>query len=206
MIEMVGEVRELDRAGDRALPVRCVRDPQGMRVVALARLTREDVQRRALCRREPGGPQLFDRRRRATTRIKRAAVVPEVVTTRIAPATRRAARGGADVDPVEQLLRRLALNDERLVGSVLAAGSTRSLPSSLDRRGEALVRVGALLSVGAATISLRWTVELAQSAGATDDEIVGVLVAIGPFVGLARVVAEAPRLALAMGYEIEDEA
>ena len=109
------------------------------------------------------------------------------------------------MDPVEQLLRRLALNDERLVGSVLAAGSTQSPPSSLDRKAEALVRVGALLSVGAATASLRWTVELAQSAGATDDEIAGVLVAIAPAVGLARVVAEAPRLALAMGYEIEDE-
>ena len=31
------------------------------------------------------------------------------------------------------------------------------------------------------------------------------LVAVGPAVGLARVVVEAPRLALAMGYEIDDE-
>jgi alkylhydroperoxidase/carboxymuconolactone decarboxylase family protein YurZ len=111
----------------------------------------------------------------------------------------------ADVDRVEQLLRRLALNDEKLVGSVLAAGSALSPPSSLDRKAEALIRVGALLSVGAATASLRCTVEVAQSTGATDDEILGVLVAIAPAVGLARVVAEAPRLALAMGYEIEDD-
>ncbi len=108
------------------------------------------------------------------------------------------------MDRVEQLLRRLALNDEKLVGSILAAGSALP-PSSLDRKADALVRVGALLSVGASTASLRCTVELAQSAGATDDEILGVLVAIGPAVGLARVVAEAPRLALAMGYEIDDE-
>jgi alkylhydroperoxidase/carboxymuconolactone decarboxylase family protein YurZ len=110
-----------------------------------------------------------------------------------------------DVDHIEQQLRRLALNDEKVVGSVLAVGSGLSPSSSLDRKSEALVRVGALLSVGASTASLRWTVELAQSTGATDDEILGVLVAIGPAVGLARVVAEAPRLALAMGYEIEDE-
>jgi len=83
--------------------------------------------------------------------------------------------------------------------------SALSPASSLDRNAEALVRAGALLSVGASTASLRWIVELAQSTGATDEEIFGVLVAIGPAVGLARVVAEAPRLALAMGYEIDDE-
>jgi 4-carboxymuconolactone decarboxylase len=113
--------------------------------------------------------------------------------------------GTLDVNRIEQQLRRLALNDEKLVGSVLAVGPELSPPSSLDRKSEALVRVGALLAVGASTASLRWTVELAQSTGATDEEILGVLVAIGPAVGLACVVAGAPRLALAMGYEIEDE-
>jgi 4-carboxymuconolactone decarboxylase len=111
----------------------------------------------------------------------------------------------AIVDAVEQQLRRLALNDEKLVASVLAAGSASSPESLLDRKTEALVRVGALLAVGASTASLRWTVEVAQSAGATDEEVLGVLVAIGPAVGLARVVAQAPRLALALGYEIDDD-
>src|SRR4051795_1175159 len=106
---------------------------------------------------------------------------------------------------VEQLLRRLALNDEKLVGSVLARTAADGPVPALDRKSEALVRVGALLAVGASTASLRWTVELAQSTGATDEEILGVLVAIGPAVGLACVVAGAPRLALAMGYEIEDD-
>jgi 4-carboxymuconolactone decarboxylase len=110
------------------------------------------------------------------------------------------------MDPVEQQLRRLALNDEKLVGSVLAAGSPPWPASSLDRKSEALVRLGAFLSVGASTASLRWTVEVAQCAGATDEEILGVLVAIAPAVGLARVVGQAPRLALAMGYEIDDDA
>jgi 4-carboxymuconolactone decarboxylase len=110
------------------------------------------------------------------------------------------------MDRVEQLLRRLALNDEKLVGSVLARTVVMSPAPALDRKAEALVQVGALLSVGASTASLRWTVELAQATGATDEEILGVLVAIGPAVGLARVVAAAPRLALAMGYEIDDDA
>ena len=109
------------------------------------------------------------------------------------------------MDHVEQLLRRLALNDEKVVGSVLARPAGVSAPRALDRKAEALVQVGALLSVGAPTASLRWTVEHAQATGATDEEILGVLVAIGPVVGLARVVAGAPMLALAMGYEIDDE-
>jgi 4-carboxymuconolactone decarboxylase len=117
----------------------------------------------------------------------------------------RHAGAGAIVNGVEQQLRRLALNDEKLVSSVLAAGPAFSPESLLDRKSEALVRVGALLAVGASTASLRWTVEVAQSAGATDEEVLGVLIAIGPAVGLARVVAQAPRLALAMGYEIDDE-
>jgi 4-carboxymuconolactone decarboxylase len=109
------------------------------------------------------------------------------------------------MDRVEQLLRRLALNDEKLVCSVLGRMAGDGPAPALDRKAEALVQVGALLSVGASTTSLRWTVEMAQATGATDEEILGVLVAIGPAVGLARVVAEAPRLALAMGYEIDEE-
>jgi len=65
-----------------------------------------------------------------------------------------------------------------------------------------LVRLGALLALGAATASLRTTVEHAREAGATEAEIVGVLIAIAPAVGLARVVSTAPKLALAIGYDI----
>ena len=45
---------------------------------------------------------------------------------------------------------------------------------------------------------------VAYRAGATEDEIVGVLLAIAPAVGNARTVAVAPRLALALGYDVED--
>jgi len=47
-------------------------------------------------------------------------------------------------------------------------------------------------------------VELADRAGATQDEIVAVLLAIAPAVGHARTVAVAPRLALARGYDVEE--
>ena len=66
------------------------------------------------------------------------------------------------------------------------------------------MRLGSLLSVGAATASCRVTVDVARAAGATDEEIVAVLVAVAPVVGGARLVAAAPRLALAIDYDVED--
>ena len=76
--------------------------------------------------------------------------------------------------------------------------------ASLDDKTRALVRLGALLSLGAATVSCRSTVELARAAGATDEELVGVLLAVGPAVGAARLVTAAPMLALAIDYDVED--
>jgi 4-carboxymuconolactone decarboxylase len=107
------------------------------------------------------------------------------------------------VDRVERVLRRLALHDERSLRSVLA-GPGMPGASDLDAKAQALVRLGALLSVGAATASLRCNVEFAYAAGATEDEILGVLVAIAPAVGHARVVCVAPQLALALGYDPDE--
>ena len=107
----------------------------------------------------------------------------------------------------EELLRRLALNDENVVRSAVG-GDPPSLcdGSDLDAKANALVRLAALLSIGAPTSSCRAAVELARAADATDAEIVGVLVAVAPAVGGARVVGAAPRLALAIDYDVEDVA
>lgn len=84
---------------------------------------------------------------------------------------------------------------------VLMTGSDRAADVALVPKVDLLVRLGALVAVGAATASLRGTVELAIAAGATEAEIVGVLVAVAPTVGVARVVATAPKLADAIGYD-----
>jgi hypothetical protein len=95
-----------------------------------------------------------------------------------------------DVDDVELLLRRLSLNDERSVEMVMVHGHDLERGPVLTPKLDLLVRLGALLALGAAT----------------DEEIVGVLIAVAPAVGLARVVASAPRLASAIGYDIfQDE-
>lgn len=108
-----------------------------------------------------------------------------------------------DVDEVERLLRRLALNDEESVGMVLASGSDGATTAVLRPKVDLLVRLGALLALGAATSSIRATVDRAVEAGATEAEIVGVLIAVAPAVGLARIVSTAPRLAAAIGYDLE---
>jgi 4-carboxymuconolactone decarboxylase len=107
------------------------------------------------------------------------------------------------VQRVERTLRRLALNDERSLRAALADPGITT--SDLDAKTQALIRLGSLLSVGAATVSLRWTVELALAAGASEEEIVGVLLAIAPAVGHARVVGVAPHLGLALGYDFETD-
>jgi 4-carboxymuconolactone decarboxylase len=111
------------------------------------------------------------------------------------------------VDPAEDLLRRLAFNDETALGMVLTrrlGGDSKVSQTHLGQKEELLVRLAALLAVGAATPSLKEAVDQASAAGATVSEIVGVLVAVGPAIGLASLVACAPRLALAIGYDLEN--
>ena len=108
------------------------------------------------------------------------------------------------MDAAEELLRRLALNDERSVTAILTHGPSPRGGEVLAAKVELLVQLGALLALGAATNSLRGTVERARAAGATESELVGVLVAVGPAVGLARIVSIAPRLAAAIGYDFGD--
>lgn len=102
---------------------------------------------------------------------------------------------------MERLLRCLALNDEKSVETVLVRGHEGE--GVLKPKLNLLVELGALLALGASTTSLRTTVGRALEAGATEAEIVGVLIAVAPAVGLARVVSAAPRLATAIGYDIE---
>ena len=106
-------------------------------------------------------------------------------------------------DPLERLLRRTALNDDAVVGSLAVDGG--DMWPALDGRTHALVRLGALISLGASTTSYRCAVERAYAAGATEEEILGALSAVTPAAGLVRAVAAAPALALALGYDVEDD-
>lgn len=104
------------------------------------------------------------------------------------------------------VLRRLSLHDDRVVADVLGGADTQSagLDPILDPRTLALVRLAALVAVGGAVSSYGALADAAIDAGATAAEIVEVLVGVIPVVGLPRVVAAAPKLALALGHDVDD--
>lgn len=103
----------------------------------------------------------------------------------------------------ERTLLTLAMNDQRSVQSALTGETESSSGCSLDPRTQALVRLAVCVALDAAPASYGWSVETALAAGATVDEIVGTLIAVAPVVGIARVVAAAPALAGALGYDID---
>ena len=100
-------------------------------------------------------------------------------------------------------LRRLALNDARFADSSL--GRHGLGPEALDPKSLALIRLAALIAVGGAVPSYGEQVDAAVSAGASATEIVDVLVGVSPALGLPCVVAAAPRVALALGYDVESD-
>lgn len=102
-----------------------------------------------------------------------------------------------EVDAVE-LLRRFCIDDPSVSeerATVRAGG--------LDERTTALVRLGALIALAAPSASMGAAVDDAVSAGVSAEEIVAVLARLAGIVGSPRVVAAAPRIAMALGYDDE---
>jgi 4-carboxymuconolactone decarboxylase len=112
-------------------------------------------------------------------------------------------KGRLAVAKHEDALRWMALSDERFIEKVLSEQLDNIDTSGLDPKTHALVRLGALVALDAAPASYQWNASMALASGATVDEIVGVLIAVAPTVGLARVVSAAPEVAVAIGYDID---
>jgi hypothetical protein len=65
------------------------------------------------------------------------------------------------------------------------------------------VRVAATVAVDAATASFQHAVALALAAGAKSEEVVAILEAVAPVTGASRVVQCAPKVALALSYDVD---
>lgn len=65
------------------------------------------------------------------------------------------------------------------------------------------MRLAAYVALDASPQAYTLAVEAAVSSGASPDELIGVLFAVAPAVGVARVVSAAPRLASAMGFDVD---
>jgi alkylhydroperoxidase/carboxymuconolactone decarboxylase family protein YurZ len=99
------------------------------------------------------------------------------------------------------LLRRIALGDARALGWLGPSGDPPG--EALDPRTSALIRIGTLVALGADPVTYQREVDGALRAGATPDEVVEVLHDIAPVVGSAAAIAAAPRIALALGYDLD---
>jgi len=101
----------------------------------------------------------------------------------------------------ERTLRRLAMNDDELVASILAQRAPTT--EGCDPQTLALIRLAALIASTGTPGSYQSAVESALAAGAPVEHVVGVLIAVAPTIGSARLVAAAPLLARAVGFDVD---
>ena len=102
----------------------------------------------------------------------------------------------------QETLRKLAMIDEGFVKDEAGLALGPAVTSVLDPKTATLLQVGASVAIGSSPICLQWSVSRAIAAGATEDEIADVLLAIAPVAGLGRIAAAAPDVAIALGYDV----
>jgi alkylhydroperoxidase/carboxymuconolactone decarboxylase family protein YurZ len=113
--------------------------------------------------------------------------------------------GPAVDDATASALTALALGRTDVLGQAEDEPSRRGRglgPGGLGPRGVALVKIAALVAIDAPPASYLWQVGAALDAGVTPRDILGILAAVAPQVGLARVVAAAPEIMVALGLEL----
>jgi 4-carboxymuconolactone decarboxylase len=93
--------------------------------------------------------------------------------------------------------------DEGCVEAEAGLALDPAVTSALDPKTTALLRVAAAVAIGSPPVCLEWSTGRALAAGACEDEIADVLLAIAPVAGLGRIVAAAPGVAIALGYDTE---
>jgi alkylhydroperoxidase/carboxymuconolactone decarboxylase family protein YurZ len=114
----------------------------------------------------------------------------------------------ANVDVSEStrdVLLALTRGDPDLLAAGLEVRAEWQARSGLDARSYALVKLAALIALDAPPASYVWQVGTALQAGATPEDIIGVLIAVAPQVGGPRLVAAAPELMIALGLSLPDD-
>jgi len=99
----------------------------------------------------------------------------------------------------------LSAGDLTMLDQALGMREAALASTGLDSRTFALVKIAALIALDAPPASYAWQVGNALDEGATPEDILGVLRAVGPQVGGPRVVAAAPEIMLALGLALPDE-
>lgn len=97
----------------------------------------------------------------------------------------------------------LATQEEDIVATLLEMQIQNLEASGLDPRTYSLVKIAALIALDAPPASYIAQVGFALEAGVEPGEILKVLVAVAPQVGLPKAVAAAPELMIALGLDLE---
>ena len=103
-----------------------------------------------------------------------------------------------------EMLGALTLGDPDLLAAGLEVRAEFQSRSGLDARSYALVKLAAIMALDAPPASYLWQVANAIDAGATPEDLVGVLIAIAPQIGGPKLVAAAPELMVALGLSLPD--
>jgi len=107
------------------------------------------------------------------------------------------------MDEYKDHLRRLAVHDVSHLETLSIHGTSFS-STVIDEKTEALVRFAATVAVDAAPSSCQHAVDVALAAGASREEIVACLEAVTPVTGAPRVVRCVSKVALALGYDVDE--
>jgi 4-carboxymuconolactone decarboxylase len=108
-------------------------------------------------------------------------------------------------DQQRDQLRHISDNDDSTLADLVEIRVTEAIDGSdLDAKTFALVNLAALIAGGGDESSYIMYVTAALDAGASVDEITSVLTAVGPNVGVFKMVSAADPLALALGINLAD--
>lgn len=92
--------------------------------------------------------------------------------------------------------------DLKLLEQAMGLRESELEATGLDARTFALVKIAALIALDAPPASYAWQVANGMDDGATPEDMLGVLRAVAPQVGGAKVVAAAPELMVALGLPL----
>ncbi len=99
------------------------------------------------------------------------------------------------------MYRRLTLGDESLMTDLFAGGGNP--PDALGDRTSSLMRLAALVVIDADTPAYQSEVQNALAAGASTEQVTAVLAVVARLAGSALLMSAAPKLALALGYDVD---
>jgi 4-carboxymuconolactone decarboxylase len=106
-------------------------------------------------------------------------------------------------DEQRDRLQHISANDEAAIAELVAIRVTEAVDASdLDAKTFSMVNLAALIATGGDEASYLLHVGAALDAGASVDEITAVLTAVGPNVGVFKMVMAADPLATALGISL----